>query len=233
MQDGVHYVLAISAKCPVWAERPSMAAPTPQTRGRPHSKLRLASEAPSVSTVSTLVASWPAEQWQRLTVAAGEKGLRTYDWAQGRVVESQRGLPGPAGWLLARRSVVDPTDIAYYLSDASIDTPLRTLACVAAARWTVEQCIEESKSEVGLDEYEVRYWHSWHRHITCAMLAHAWLAHIRSQAWGEKGRPRVGRTDRPRSGAVVGHRHAAPSPIHGATAELVSLAPSQAVAGAP
>lgn len=232
-QDGVHYVLAVAAKCPVWSERPSVAAPTPPTGGRPHSKLRLAPEAPSVSTVSALVAAWPEEQWQRLTVAAGEKGLRTYDWAQGRVVESQRGLPGPAGWLLARRSIVDPTDIAYYLSDASIDTPLRTLACVAAARWTVEQCIEESKGEVGLDEYEVRHWQSWHRHITCAMLAHAWLAHLRSQAWGEKGRPRVGRTDSSRSGAVVGHRHAATSPIHGATSELVSLASSQAVAGAP
>jgi SRSO17 transposase len=232
-QDGVHYVLAVAAKCPVWAERPSVAAPTPHTGDRPHAKGRLAPDAPGASTVSAIVAAWPEAQWQRLTVAAGEKGLRTYDWAQGRVVESQRGLPGPTCWLLARRSIGDPTDIAYYLSDASGDTPLRTLACVAAARWTVEQCIEESKGEVGLDEYEVRYWQSWHRHITCAMLAHAWLAHVRSRAWGEKGRPRAGRTDGPRSEAVVGHRHAAPSPIHGAPSELVALATRQAVAGAP
>ena len=150
-QDGVHSVLAVSAKCPVWPERPSVAAPTPQTRGRPHATLRLAPNAPGVSTVSALVAAWPEERWQRLTVAAGEKGLRTYDWAQGRGGESQRGRPGPACWLLARRSSVDPPDIASDLSEASGDTPLRTLACVAAARWTVAQCIEERKGEVGVD----------------------------------------------------------------------------------
>ena len=232
-QDGVHYVLAVAAKCPVWSARPSVAAPTPPTGGRPHAKLRLAPDAPSVSTVRALVAAWPEAPWPRLTVAAGEQGRRTDDWAHGRVVESPRGLPGPAGWLLARRAIVDPTDIAYSLSDASIDTPLRTLAGVAAARWTVKQCIEESTGEGGLDEYEVRHGQSWHRHITWAMLAHAWLAHMRSQTWGEQGRPRGGRTDSPRSGAVVGHRHAAPSPIHGAPSALVSLASSQAVAGAP
>jgi SRSO17 transposase len=231
-QDGVHYVLAVAAHCPVWPAPPPVGVPTPHPGGH-RSPPRVAPAPPGASTVSAIVASWPAEQWQRLTVAAGEKGLRTYDWAQGRVVESQRGQPRVACWLLARRSITDPTDIAYYLSDASGDTSLRTLASVTAARWTVEQCIEESKGEVGLDEYEVRYWQSWHRHITCAMLAHAWLAHIRSQARGEKGGRRTSRTHGPRSVSVVRHRDAAPSPIHSAAPDLVSLAPSQAAASAP
>jgi SRSO17 transposase len=231
-QDGVHYVLAVAAHCPVWPAPPPVGVPTPYPGGH-RSPPRVAPAPPGASTVSAIVASWPAEQWQRLTVAAGEKGLRTYDWAQGRVVESQRGRPRVACWLLARRSITDPTDIAYYLSDASGDTSLQTLASVTAVRWTVEQCIEESKGEVGLDEYEVRYWQSWHRHITCAMLAHAWLAHIRSQARGEKGGRRTSRTHGTRSVSVVRHRDAAPSPIHSAAPDLVSLAPSQAAASAP
>jgi SRSO17 transposase len=48
------------------------------------------------------------------------------------------------------------------------------------ARWTVEQCFEEAKGEVGLDEYEVRSWHGWFRHVTLSMLALAFLAALRA-----------------------------------------------------
>ena len=120
-------------------------------------------------------------------MAEGEKGPRIYDWAQMRVVENRSGLPGPDAWLLARRSVSDPTDIAYYLSNAPVDTTLMQLAQVASTRYTVEQCIEEAKGETGLDEYEVRYWHSWHRHITLSMMALAWLASVRHKESVKKG----------------------------------------------
>ncbi len=151
--------------------------------------MRLAEGAPSAMTVKEVVARWPESRWQSLAVAEGEKGLITYDWACQRVVESRDKLPGPDAWLIARRSLSDPTEIAYYLSNAPADTPLLKLAQVASTRYTVEQCIEEAKSETGLDEYEVRYWHSWHRHITLSMMAHAWLAGIRRQATAKKGGP--------------------------------------------
>jgi SRSO17 transposase len=98
-------------------------------------------------------------------------------------------LPGPDAWLIARRSLSDPTEIAYYLSNAPVNTPLWKLAQVAPRRYTVEQCIEEAKGETGLAEYEVRTWHSWHRHITLSMLAHAWLASVRHRATEKKGGP--------------------------------------------
>jgi len=149
--------------------------------------VRLAEGAPSATTAKEVVTRWPASRWQSLTVAEGEKGLITYDWACQRVVESRDKLPGPEAWLIARRSLSDATDIAYYLSNAPADIPLLKLAQVASTRYTVEQCIEEAKSETGLDEYEVRYWHSWHRHITLSMMAHAWLASLRYQATEKKG----------------------------------------------
>ena len=63
---------------------------------------------------------------------------------------------------------------------------------VAGTRWAIEECFEEAKGQVGLDQYEVRRWDGWYRHITLAMLAHAYLAVVRNQAsWqaglGEKG----------------------------------------------
>jgi SRSO17 transposase len=187
--SGRWYVLAVPTTTPVWTVRPPVSAPEPQERGRPRTKVRLAAGAVPATTVKEVVASWAESRWRSLTVAEGEKGLITYDWACQRVVESCDKLPGRDVWLIARRSLSDPTEIAYYLSNAPADTPLLRLAQVASTRYTVEQCIEEAKSETGLDEYEVRYWHSWHRHITLSMMAHAWLASVRYTTTEKKGGP--------------------------------------------
>jgi SRSO17 transposase len=166
--SGRWYVLAVRSHRTVWLERPEEDTVPPMP-------------------VSAVVALWPESRWQRLAVAEGEKGPRLYDWACQRIVENQEQRPGRDSWLLARRSITDPTEIAYYLSNAPVETALLTLAQVAATRYTVEQCIEEAKGETGLDQYEVRYWHSWYRHITLSMMAHAWLAAVRRQYHREKG----------------------------------------------
>src|SRR5918997_1459851 len=140
------YVLAVSSTTPVW---PCPPADDP------------AEAAPPASTVAAVVASWPAEQWQRLSVAEGEKGPRTYDWARARVVDSREGQPGREVWLLARRSLSNPDELAYYLGHAPEDTPLATLARVAATRYTVEQCIEEAKGEAGPGQEEGGRRHRW------------------------------------------------------------------------
>jgi len=185
--SGRWYVLGVRTVTPAWTERPTVVEPEPQERGRPRARARLAKDAPPAVSVAAVVATWPERRWQRLTVAEGEKGLITYDWACQRVVESRDKLPGPDAWLIARRSISDPTEIAYYLSNAPVNTPLEKLAQVASTRYTVEQCIEEAKGETGLDDYEVRYWHSWYRHITLSMMAHAWLAAVRRKATEKKG----------------------------------------------
>ena len=115
-----------------------------------------------------------------MAVMEGEKGPIAYHWARTPVVESRDRLPGPDVWLLARRSLTDPKQLAYYLAYVPARTSFETGKIrTASSRYTVEQCIEEAKGETGLDEYEVRYWHSWYRHITLSMMAHAWLASIR------------------------------------------------------
>ena len=171
-------MLAVSANTRVWTQRPQVKEPVEQTGGRPQLAPRLAEGAPTARMVSEVVASLPSHAWKRLAVMEGEKGPITYQWARTRVVESRDRLPGPDVWLLARRSLSDPTQLAYYLAYAPSRTSLETLVRVASSRYTVEQCIEEAKGETGLDEYEVRFWHSWYRHITLSMMAHAWLARI-------------------------------------------------------
>ena len=100
--------------------------------------------------------------------------------------------PGKGYWLLVRRSIAKPGELAYYVCYGPAGTTLEELVRVAGTRWAIEECFEEAKGQVGLDQYEVRRWDGWYRHITLAMLAHAYLAVVRHQAssqrrLGEKG----------------------------------------------
>lgn len=119
--------------------------------------------------------------WRRYTGAAGSKGLRRYDWAWiGGIGLDAEVAQGFEQTLLARRSTSDPDDVCYLLAHAPADTPLIDLIRIDAARWTVEEDNKTGKGEVGLDHYEVRTWRSWHRHVTCAMFAAAFLAITRA-----------------------------------------------------
>jgi len=84
-------------------------------------------------------------------------------------------------WLLVWRSLSDPTDLAAYACFAPAGTPLSELVRVAGTRWVIEASLEEAKDELGLDQYEVRSWTGWYRHITLVLLAHALLAIIRKR----------------------------------------------------
>jgi hypothetical protein len=147
--------------------------------------VRLATSAPKAQTVAEVIAALPTAQWKRLRVGIGATGPRIYAWARVRVIESRDGFPGPEVWLLARRALSDPTELTYYFALAPTTVSLQQLAQVAGTRYTVEQVIKEAKSEVGVDRYEVRSWHSWYRHITLSMLGQVWLADQRLVA-GEK-----------------------------------------------
>lgn len=70
--------------------------------------------------------------------------------------------PGRGHWLLARRSITDPTKIAYYICYAPRRTTLATLTWVAGRRWPVEECFKQAKQETGLDHYQVRTWRGWY-----------------------------------------------------------------------
>ena len=125
--------------------------------------------------------------WVRCSAGNGAKGPRVYDWAAVGIRPLKE--PGKGHWLLARRSIAKPGELAYYVCFGPAGTTLEELVRVAGTRWAIEECFEEAKGQVGLDQYEVRRWDGWYRHITLAMLAHAYLMVIRQHAMeqGEKG----------------------------------------------
>jgi SRSO17 transposase len=129
-----------------------------------------------------VAASWPDAAWQRLSAGEGSQGPRWYDWAW--MPMPWRDAPaGMAHWLLARRSLSKkPDEIAYYFVFGPSSSTLEQVVHVAGMRWQVEQAFELAKGEVGLDEYEVRTWVGWYRHITLAMFALAYLTVVRLHA---------------------------------------------------
>jgi SRSO17 transposase len=139
-----------------------------------------ADRAPRQETVGAVAGRLPDESWVRCRAGAGAKGPRLYDWA---VVVPRRDVPsGWSAWLLVRRSVSDPTELAYSFVFGPAGTALETMVQVAGRRWAIEEALEAAKGEVGLDQYEVRRWVGWYRHITLALVALAYLAATRAAA---------------------------------------------------
>jgi SRSO17 transposase len=132
------------------------------------------------STVAALVKAWPKRAWHEITIAAGSKGPRRYAWAW-VPINNDLG-PSWQRWLLVRRSLDDPEDLAYYIAAGPRRTTLTRLAKTAGARWSIEGAFESAKQEVGLADYEVRSWTGWYRHVTLSLLAHAVLAVVRKLA---------------------------------------------------
>jgi SRSO17 transposase len=139
---------------------------------------------PAQVAAADLIAGLPEDAWVTLSAGDGAKGPRLYDWAWAPIRPLRE--PGRGYWLLARRSLTDPADVVYYVGYGPAETPLAELVRVAGTRWAIEACLEEAKGEVGLDEYEVRRWDGWHRHVTLSLLAHAVLAVTRA-ATAQKG----------------------------------------------
>jgi len=127
-----------------------------------------------------LIAAVPARAWQKISAGAGAHGPREYDWAR---IPVRPGWPRGRGyWLLARRSLSDPAEIAYYACYGPRRSSTADLAWIAGSRWHIEECFQQAKGEAGLDQYQVRSWRAWYAHITLSMLALAWLAASRAQA---------------------------------------------------
>jgi len=106
--------------------------------------------------------------WQRRACGIGSKGYRVYDWA---LIDSA----APDHQYLIRRSI-DDAELAFYHCYNPNHAHVGELVHTAGARWPIEECFGSGKNEVGLDNYQVRTWDAWHRHITLAMLAHTFLA---------------------------------------------------------
>jgi len=123
-------------------------------------------------------------EWERRSQGEGSKGQRYYDWTWFEVMlPTQQPTDGFAHWLLIRRSTEKKQlaggridyEYGYFLIHAPRDSAITEAVRRAGVRWKIEENNELAKQITGLGQYQVRRWTSWHRHITCAMLALAFL----------------------------------------------------------
>jgi SRSO17 transposase len=117
--------------------------------------------------------------WYKRKVSEGAKGPIEYEFTKRQVVLAKNGLPEKNVWLIIKRTVEPDPVYSYYISNAPVSTKLSTFVWLSGLRWAIEQCFEETKSELGMDQYEVRKYGGWNHHTLTCMMAHFFLWHIK------------------------------------------------------
>ena len=126
--------------------------------------------------------------WRQGTraTAGNPDAAMTSNFAAIRVRPASRHLPRaddgslPECWLLAEWPPQASEPSGYWLSDLPEDTPVTELVRLAKIRWRIEHDYRELKTGLGLDHFEGRSFTGWHRHVTLAVLAQAFITMIRT-----------------------------------------------------
>ena len=173
------FLLSISKDTPCWLRKPMITTKHYRRDGVDKTKTTLSDSDNKPLKVEKLAKSINDFFWYRRKVSEGTKGPIVYEFTRRRVWLSSNGLPGNARWLLIRRTLGDDPEFAYFVSNTSANASFSTLIWLSGIRWAIEQCFEETKSELGMDHYEVRKFQGWHHHILTCMLAHFFLWHLK------------------------------------------------------
>src|SRR6266704_3422517 len=168
-------------------------------KGKHRTKRVVTTPETPLQSVAKLAQQIGPRAWYRRTVSEGTKGPIVYEFARKRVTLCKEGVPERTVWLVIKRTLGASPTYAYYISNAPASTPLRLLVWLSGVRWAIEQCFEETKTELGMAHYEVRKYPGWHHHMRTCMLAHFFLGHLKlrlekksSSTDGVAGAPLVG-----------------------------------------
>jgi SRSO17 transposase len=173
------YFVQVPKNTLCWLKQPMTITKTYRWGGQVRTKTLLADTDSKPLAVEELAHNINDYFWYRRTVSEGTKGPIVYEFTRRRVILSAAGLPNKTVWLLIRRTLGDDPQYSYFISNASSSARLKTLVWLSGLRWAIEQCFEETKTELGMDHYEVRKYPGWHHHILTCMLAHFFLWHLK------------------------------------------------------
>jgi SRSO17 transposase len=186
-----------------WIDPPRVTQrPLRRRRGRPRKVPRIVAGSRPSRSVEYLLWWHPAladQDWQRFRVKDGEKGPMLWEVKHASFhLQGPDGLPGPRWHLVVARNVLDPTEMKFFVSNASPEVSVGTILLAAFSRWRVERCFEDGKGEVGLDHYEGRRYPGLKRHLILSTISYLFLAMTNQRLRGKK--IRVDRLPNP-------HRH--------------------------
>ena len=199
---GQLFVAEVPVTFSCWSTRPNITKRPYRRggRGRPRKTPRLRADSPSPCGVKDLVERWPGlcdQDWTRYYVKDGEKGPLVWDVKQTRItMKNDDGLPGIELHLIVARNALDHDEVKFFVSNAPHETSVQTLLLVAFSRWRVERCFRDQKQEIGLDQWEGRYYVGLKRHLILSCVSSLFLARCRKRLRG--GKPRSHRLPSPR-----------------------------------
>ena len=179
------YFVSVPEDTLCWLKRPMTITKTYVWGGKTRTKTVLYDPESKPISVHELAKNVNDYFWYRRTVSEGTKGPIVYEFTRRQVILSSAGLPQKSVWLLIRRPLGNDSKYSFFISNASSSTRLKTLVWLSGLRWAIEQCFEETKTELGMDHYEVRKFPGWHHHMLTCMLAHFFLWHLKIRL-GEK-----------------------------------------------
>jgi len=177
--SGVTYLVTVSKSTKCWLKRPMIITKKYRWGGKFRTRTVLVDTDSKPMRVDELAKNINDYFWYRRKVSEGTKGPIVYEFTRRQVILSADGLPQKPVWLLIRRTIGDNPKYSFFLSNASGSMRLKTLVWLSGLRWAIEQCFEETKTELGMDHYEVRKFMGWHHHILTCMLAHFFLWHLK------------------------------------------------------
>ncbi|MCP4139594.1 MAG: IS701 family transposase [Chloroflexi bacterium] len=182
----VTYFVSLPGDSLCWLKMPATVEKKYKYRGKEKTKkiLKKKNEKKPVP-LSQLAETTNDYFWYKRKVSEGAKGPIEYEFSKRRVVLSKDGLPDKTVWLVLKRTISNDPTYYYYVSNALSSTRLETFVWLSGIRWAIEQCFEETKSELGMDHYEVRKYRGWNHHILTCMLGHFFLWHLKIKL-GEK-----------------------------------------------
>lgn len=173
------YFVSIPFDTLCWLKPPITRTKPYKYQGEVRTKVVLENTENKPIAVSTLASNINNYFWYRRKVSEGTKGPIEYEFSKRRVVLAKEGIPGKTVWLVMRRTIAGNPTYSYYISNAPLSTRLKTFVWLSGLRWPIEQCFEETKTELGMDQYEVRKYSGWNHHVLTCMLAHFFLWHLK------------------------------------------------------
>ena len=176
---GKTYFVSVPIDTLCWLKRPTTITREYVWGGKTRTKTVLVDPNSKPISVEELAKNINDYFWYRRKVSEGTKGPIVYEYTRRRIILSAAGLPQKTVWLLIRRTLAEEPKYSFFISNASASTKLKTLIWLSGLRWAIEQCFEETKTELGMDHYEVRKFTGWHHHMLTCMLAHFFLWHLK------------------------------------------------------
>ena len=126
------------------------------------------------------------QPWQTFYIKDSQKGPIVWQAKSATFYVSHAGQPGPPHWLIVARNALDRHEVKHFVSNAPLNAPKREVLRVGFARYAVERCFEDDKTEVGMDHFEVRNYPALKRHLILSALTLLFLAEVHQEDRGEK-----------------------------------------------